>query len=294
MKKLGCVEKNVETTSKKLTASKAHCTLLAKLAQDRRKESNLAHQKAMSEVNAIRAKAEKSLHFAEFEIAAAKELCHKAVAEAHDKIMVERVYVSTKAKAKAAITRKQHAKELLLQQRECDSTINGMKCTLQSALKRKDKMSSAILQKQAAKSKVIIKRYKRDGATLTLTSIATIKQYERDNATSMATISYLEEKVATLDTTLEHLKRSHEDALIDLMTKHRSKIRSIHSQHFSNLLVEKQKLRLRMVNERQLQNSLYDEVLDTHQRVRDACKSVRSYDVLSSKQLICILTKCQS
>ena len=74
----------------------------------------------------------------------------------------------------------------------------------------------------------------------------------------MATISYLEEKVATLDTTLEHLKRSHEDALIDLMMTHRSKIRSIHSQHFSNLLAEKQKLRLRMVNERQLQNSLYD------------------------------------
>ena len=101
-------------------------------------------------------------------------------------------------------------------------------------------MSSAILQKQAAKSRVIIKRYKRDNATLTLTSIATIKQYERDNATSMATISYLEEKVATLDTTLEHLKRSHEDALIDLMTTHRSKILSIHSQHFSNLLAEKQ------------------------------------------------------
>jgi hypothetical protein len=89
MKKLGCVEKKVETTSKKLTASKAQCTLLAKLAQDRRKESNLAHQKATSEVNAIRAEAEKSLHFAEFEIAAAKELCHKAVAEAHDKIIVE-------------------------------------------------------------------------------------------------------------------------------------------------------------------------------------------------------------
>jgi len=92
--------------------------------------------------------------------------------------------------------------------------------------------------------------------------------------------------VATLDTTLEHLKRSHKDSLIDLMTTHRSKICSIHSQHFSNLLAEKQKLRLCMVNERQLQNSLYDEVLDTRQRVRDACKSVRSYDVLSSKRLI--------
>ena len=66
----------------------------------------MANQKATSEVNAIRAEAEKSLHFAESEIAAAKEFCHKAVAEAHDKIIVERVFVSTKAKAKAAITRK--------------------------------------------------------------------------------------------------------------------------------------------------------------------------------------------
>jgi hypothetical protein len=41
-----------------------------------------------------------------------------------------------------------------------------------------------------------------------------------------------------------------------------------------------------MINERQLQNSLYDEVLDTRQCVRDACNSVRSYDVLSSKRLI--------
>ncbi len=41
-----------------------------------------------------------------------------------------------------------------------------------------------------------------------------------------------------------------------------------------------------MVNERQLQNSLYDEVLDTRQRARDACKLVRLYDMLSSQRLI--------
>ena len=130
MKKLVCAKKKAMSTSKKLSAAKAQCTILAKLAQDRCTESNLAHQKATREVNATHAEAEKSLHFAECEIAAAKELCHKAVAEAHDKIIVERVYVSTKAKAKAAITRKRHAKELLLQQREYDSTINGMKRTL--------------------------------------------------------------------------------------------------------------------------------------------------------------------
>ena len=41
-----------------------------------------------------------------------------------------------------------------------------------------------------------------------------------------------------------------------------------------------------MVYERQLQNSLYDEVLDTCQCARDACKSVRSYDMLSKQWLI--------
>ena len=287
-KKLVCAKKKAVTTSKKLTAAKAQCTILAKLAQDRRKESNLAHQKATSEVNAIRAEAEKRLHVSECEIADAKELCDKSVAEAQHKIIVERVFVSTKAKAKAAITRKRLAKELLLHQRECDSTINGMKHMLRSALKRKDKMSSAILQKQAAKSRVIIKGYKSDNATQAAKLRVIIKQYERDNATSIATISNLEEKVATLDATLEQMKRSHKDALIDLMTTHRCKICSIHSQHFSNLLAEKQKLRIRMVNGRQLQNSLYDEILDTRQRARDACKSIRSYDILSLQRLICM------
>ena len=247
-KKLICVKKIAVTTSKKLSAAKAQCTILAKLAQDCCNESNLAHQKATSEVNAIRAEANKSLHFAESEIAAAKELCHKAVAKAHDKIIVERV-----------LTCKQHAKELLLQQKECDITINGMKHMLRSALKRKDKMSLAILQKKAAKSRVIIKRYKRDNATSIATisnleeTVATIngmkhmlqsalkrkdkissailqkqaaksrviiKCYKRDNVTSIATISNLEEKVATLDATLEQLKRSNENALIDLITTH--------------------------------------------------------------------------
>jgi hypothetical protein len=118
------------------------------------------------------------------------------------------------------MTRKQHAKELLLQQRECDITINGMKRTLQSALKRKDKISSAILQKQAAKSRVVIKRYKRDNATLTLTSIATIKCYKMENATSKATICNLEAKMAAFEATLEQLKKSHENAMIDLTPTH--------------------------------------------------------------------------
>jgi hypothetical protein len=90
--------------------------------------------------------------------------------------------------------------------------------------------------------------------------------------------------VATLDVTLEQLKRSDKNALIDLITTHQSKVQSIHSHHFISLLTEKQKLC--MVYERQLQNSLYDEVLDTCQCARDACKSVQSYDMLSKQGLI--------
>ena len=220
------------------------------------------------------------------EMKIAKALCDHAVSEAHDKVIAEQVFLSTQAKAKAAITRKQHAKELLITKKECDIAllitkkecdiaIGGMKRRLRSTLKRKDKMSSAILRKQAAKSKVIIKK-----------SRVTIKRYKTENATSEATICNLEEKVAAFESTLEQLKRSHENAMIDLTTAHRRRVSSIHSRHFSSLIAEKQKLRLRMINERQLQNSLYDEVLDTRQCVRDACNSVRSYDVLSSKRLI--------
>jgi len=185
--------------------------VLAKIAQDCHKESNLAHQKAESAVNAFCDEAEKRQHVAKCEIDHAKELCDKAVAEAQHKIIVEQVFVSTKAKEKAFMTRKQHAKELLLKQRECDITIHGMKCTMLSALKRKDKINSSILQKQVAKSRVVIKRCK------------------TDNATSKATICNLEQKVATFEATLEQLKRSHENAMIDLMPTHRRKVRSIHS-----------------------------------------------------------------
>ena len=53
-KKLICAKKKATATAKKLSAAKAQCTIIAKIAQDCRKESNLAHQKAESEVNAIR------------------------------------------------------------------------------------------------------------------------------------------------------------------------------------------------------------------------------------------------
>ena len=126
----------------------------------------------------------------------------------------------------------------------------------------------AVLQKQAAKSSVTIKRYK------------------MDNATSQSTICNLEEKVATFDATMEQLKRSHENAFLDLTTTHGSRICSINYQHFSSLLAEKQKLQLCMSNEQQLQNRLYNEVLANRQDAIVAYKSVRLSYYLSSQRLI--------
>ncbi len=52
-KKLKCEEKKEVTTVKKLTSTKAQCTVFAKLAQERQKEGHLAHHQAESKVNAI-------------------------------------------------------------------------------------------------------------------------------------------------------------------------------------------------------------------------------------------------
>jgi hypothetical protein len=180
-KKLICAKKKATTTAKKLSAAKAQCTTLAKIAGDCRKESNLAHQNAESKVNAICD-----------EMAVAKALCDNAVAKANAKVIAERVYLSTQAKAKAAVTRNQHAKQLLLKEKECDITIDGMKHRLWSTLKRKNKKSSVILKKQAAKSRDIIAK-----------SRVIIKRYKTDNAKSTANICNLEEKVVAFEATLE-------------------------------------------------------------------------------------------
>ncbi len=79
-----------------------------------------------------------------------------------------------------------------------------------------------------------------------------------DNARSKATMCNLEEKVAAFEDTLEQLKTSHENAMIDLTATHRRRVCSIHSRHFNSLTLEKQKLQLRIADARQLQNSLYN------------------------------------
>ncbi len=84
--------------------------------QERRKEGHLAHHQAESEVNAIHKETEKKLNLAACEIATAKRMSDDAVSNAHDKIIAEQGFHLAKAKATAVTTRKQHTKELLLQQ----------------------------------------------------------------------------------------------------------------------------------------------------------------------------------
>jgi hypothetical protein len=105
-KKLKCAEKKEATTANKLTAAKAQCNVLAKLAQERQKEGHLAHHQAESKVNAIHKETEKRLNLAACEIATAKRMSDDAVSNAHDKIIAEQGFHLAKAKATAVTTRK--------------------------------------------------------------------------------------------------------------------------------------------------------------------------------------------
>jgi hypothetical protein len=275
------------TESKKLIESRAQCTVLAKLAQERHKEGNLAHlqaercvnaicdksekrlnlapQQAERDVNAICVKSEKRLNLAAKQaerdknairdksektlnldacmIAAAKTFSDNALAEAHTKLIAEQVYLSAKAMTMVAITGKHYAIELLLQQRECDIAVNEMKHTLQSTLKRNDKKTSAVLEKQSAKSRVTIKGYKMDYVKSKHINKRNLKNPENVVSEYAAKICTLKEKVAAFDATLVQLKIFYDNAMIDLTTTHQSRVHSIHSRHFSSLLAEKQKLR---------------------------------------------------
>jgi hypothetical protein len=160
------------------------------------KRLNLAAQQAERDVNAIRDKSEKTLNLAACKIAAAKTFSDNALAEqAHTKFIAERVYLSTKATANAAITCKRHAKELLL-------AVNEMVCTLRSTLKRNDKKISVVLKKQSAISRVTNKGYKMDYIKSKQINKRNLENHENVVSEYAAKISKLEEKVAAFDATL--------------------------------------------------------------------------------------------
>jgi hypothetical protein len=137
--KLKCSERKVETTTKKLYAANAQSTVLVKLAQEQRKEGYLIHEQAEIDVNAIRLESENSLHVAMCKIAA-------IISESHNAIIGERAINAAKYKSKAAVACKRHAKEMLVQQRECNILVNDVK--KKAATTRKQHTNQLIVQQK--------------------------------------------------------------------------------------------------------------------------------------------------
>ena len=114
-------------------------TVLVKLAQELRKEGYLIHEQAEIDVNAIRLESENSLHVAMCKIAA-------IISESHNAIIGERAINAAKYKSKAAIACKRHAKEMLVQQRECNILVNDVK--KKAATTRKQHTNQLIVQQK--------------------------------------------------------------------------------------------------------------------------------------------------
>jgi hypothetical protein len=278
-KKLKCAERKEVTTAKKLTAAKAQCTVLAKLAQEWQKEGHLAHHQAESKVNAFHKETEKKLNLAACEIATAKRMSDDAVSNAHDKIIAERGFHLAKAKATAVTTHKRHTKELLLQQEECNIVVNDMKSKFRSTLKSNEK----VVNDMKSEFKSTLRSNEKNHAKSTRIIQHEVKDAKSTVLAYATTISNLKMKVASFDATQHQLKKSHENNMMELALAHRSKVHTIHAHHASTIFEVKQKLRICMVSQRQLQNTLYNEVLDTHQHARVVSKSERLSNSLSSQ-----------
>ncbi len=100
-KKLKCAEKKVAATRKKLITTKEHCKQFASLAQDRQKDSPLAHLNAERKESAIRA-----------ELDNAQRRINDITADVHDRIIEEQASNSAQAKSKVASAKKRHQTEL--------------------------------------------------------------------------------------------------------------------------------------------------------------------------------------
>jgi hypothetical protein len=118
-KKLKCAEKKVMATQKKLLTAKEHCKQFASLAQERQKDSRLAHLNAERKESAIHA-----------ELNNAQRRIKYITADVHDRIIEEQASNSAQAKSKAAFAKKCHQKELNRQQMEYDDAINQMQLTM--------------------------------------------------------------------------------------------------------------------------------------------------------------------
>jgi hypothetical protein len=73
--------------------------------------------------------------------------------------------------------------------------------------------------------------------------------------------------------------------MAELMLSHRSNVDDLESTHAFNLNVEKNNLRQRISSEWKMQNALYNEVLDSRQIKRDACKLHLPMKMLAAQRL---------
>ncbi len=121
----------ITVANKKLHMTPNQCKTLAALAQNRRRESNLACHQAKRLVDGMQDKMTTILHEAARDVAAAKleadDIVNKSTEALSKVIVAERGYHH----AKALATHKKHAKQLSLQQRDFDVVIKDMKRTSQ-------------------------------------------------------------------------------------------------------------------------------------------------------------------
>ena len=167
--------------------------------------------------------------------------------------------------------------ELNLQQVECDDAINQM----QLSMRENEKKALGAGKRQAAKSRAVTKRHKKEGNKYN----RLIKGNLRDLSVFVAIIDDLGMKVTSHLRTQDELKESHKRAMAELMSSHWSKVDDLVSTHAFNLDVEKNTSRQRISSEWELQNVLYNEVLDSQPIKRHACKSVRSTKKLAAQRL---------
>ena len=270
-KKRQMTEDKMVVVTKKLHTTANDCKTLAVLAQERRRERNLALQHADCLITGMRDKMTTRLRLAVRDVADAQETAARDVADAQETAARDVADAQesaargvayaqeTSAKAvmeeqqyhygKACATCKKHAKQIGLDRRDFAVVVKNLKrtCTCNS------KKSVIVIRKQASM------------------------------------IKHLETKVSSAELSVEfmqnQLQNEHKEAIADLVIGHRGSIRDLKYHHATNLAEEKKKLRQQLCIEHQRHNSLYNEVLDYHHDARVATKAGNMSRSLSSKRL---------
>jgi hypothetical protein len=138
-------------------------------------------------------------------------------------------------------------KELLLQQEECNIVVNDMKSEFRSTLKSNEK----VVNDMKSEIKSTLKSNEKNHAKSTRIIQREVKEAKSTVLAYATTISNLEMKVPSFDAAQHQLKKSHENDMMELALAHQSKAHTIHARHASTIFEVKQKLRIRMISQRQ-------------------------------------------